>query len=306
MIKRPQDTYHVQKVSNFPPPRLQCYYQRAWKEQSLGKRCVFFVWFDACSETLSRCYQLQCHDQRLWKGWTVASSIEDLWGYEGIHAGPRYNYLQRGNSELCEWCCVVSRIEFIWTYAASKCATKHHLLQWSHRGLCQKWPMGGGVALFTDHGWCNGVAKQHQLQCSHQCLWEGRAVAAGSTTSWCDADVKVASRPYQLQCWNQCLCNMWLGLRWHSQELRSEEVTKAQPYRAGKYGGFHTHPYPKWMVCNRQSGWWFGCHEFYFPRNIGLLIIPIDEIIFFRGVAQPPTRNSLNMDSTWMYPVDLP
>ena len=38
------------------------------------------------------------------------------------------------------------------------------------------------------------------------------------------------------------------------------------------------------------TGWWFGSHQFYFPRNIGLLIIPIDELIFFRGVAQPPTR----------------
>ena len=31
------------------------------------------------------------------------------------------------------------------------------------------------------------------------------------------------------------------------------------------------------------SGWWFGCHEFYFPINIGLLIIPIDFHIFQRG-----------------------
>ena len=38
---------------------------------------------------------------------------------------------------------------------------------------------------------------------------------------------------------------------------------------------------------NRIPGWWFGCHEFYFPITIGLLIIPIDELIFFRGVAQP-------------------
>ena len=30
-------------------------------------------------------------------------------------------------------------------------------------------------------------------------------------------------------------------------------------------------------------------HQFYFPINIGFLIIPIDELIFFRGVAQPPT-----------------
>ena len=34
-------------------------------------------------------------------------------------------------------------------------------------------------------------------------------------------------------------------------------------------------------------GWWFGCHEFDVPRNIGLLIIPIDELKFFRGVACP-------------------
>ena len=30
-------------------------------------------------------------------------------------------------------------------------------------------------------------------------------------------------------------------------------------------------------------------HQFYFPKNIGFLIIPIDELMFFRGVAQPPT-----------------
>ena len=31
-------------------------------------------------------------------------------------------------------------------------------------------------------------------------------------------------------------------------------------------------------------------HDFYFPINLGKFIIPIDEFIFFRGVAQPPTR----------------
>ena len=35
-------------------------------------------------------------------------------------------------------------------------------------------------------------------------------------------------------------------------------------------------------------GWWFGCHEFYFPINIGLLIIPMDFHIFQRG---GPTTN---------------
>ena len=40
-----------------------------------------------------------------------------------------------------------------------------------------------------------------------------------------------------------------------------------------------------------KPGWWFGTSIFIFPINIGNLIIPIDELIFFRGVAQPPTRN---------------
>ena len=44
------------------------------------------------------------------------------------------------------------------------------------------------------------------------------------------------------------------------------------------------------------SGWWFGCHLDYFPINIGFLIIPIDEVIFFRGVAHPPTSYPWNMD----------
>ena len=43
----------------------------------------------------------------------------------------------------------------------------------------------------------------------------------------------------------------------------------------------------------KNSGWWFGCHQFYVPINIGNLIIPIDELIFFRGVGiQPPTSET--------------
>ena len=29
------------------------------------------------------------------------------------------------------------------------------------------------------------------------------------------------------------------------------------------------------------AGWWFGCHQFYFPINIGNLIIPTDELHHF-------------------------
>ena len=41
------------------------------------------------------------------------------------------------------------------------------------------------------------------------------------------------------------------------------------------------------MNGNDDTGWWFG--TCFFPY-IGNVIIPTDELIFFRGVAQPPTR----------------
>jgi len=44
------------------------------------------------------------------------------------------------------------------------------------------------------------------------------------------------------------------------------------------------------------SGWWFGTMEFYDCPYIGKLIIPTDELIFFRGVGQPPTSQK-----TWQW-----
>jgi hypothetical protein len=45
-----------------------------------------------------------------------------------------------------------------------------------------------------------------------------------------------------------------------------------------------------WINCS-IAGWWFGTMEFYdFPKRIGKIIIPTDEVIFFRGVGIPPTR----------------
>ena len=44
------------------------------------------------------------------------------------------------------------------------------------------------------------------------------------------------------------------------------------------------------------SGWWFGCHQFYFPINLGNVIIPIDDLIFFRGVQTTTKQWFLNMD----------
>jgi hypothetical protein len=37
------------------------------------------------------------------------------------------------------------------------------------------------------------------------------------------------------------------------------------------------------------SGWWVW-NMFLFVHSVGNVIIPTDEVIFFRGVGQPPTR----------------
>jgi hypothetical protein len=42
------------------------------------------------------------------------------------------------------------------------------------------------------------------------------------------------------------------------------------------------------LSTNKHTGWWFGtCFIFHFIYGI---ILPIDELIFFRGVGIPPTR----------------
>ena len=47
-----------------------------------------------------------------------------------------------------------------------------------------------------------------------------------------------------------------------------------------------------------MSGWWFGT-VFIFPY-IGNVIIPTGEVIFFRGVGQPPTRCTIDVfDVEW-------
>ena len=50
----------------------------------------------------------------------------------------------------------------------------------------------------------------------------------------------------------------------------------------GEWGGLFD-------VLRIQPGWW--CGTFFIFPYIGNVIIPIDEVIFFRGVAQPPTSS---------------
>ena len=47
---------------------------------------------------------------------------------------------------------------------------------------------------------------------------------------------------------------------------------------------------PKSQDRSTYTGWW--CGTFLFFHSVGNVIIPIDELIFFRGVGQPPTSIS--------------
>ena len=44
-----------------------------------------------------------------------------------------------------------------------------------------------------------------------------------------------------------------------------------------------------WNGLEVHPGWWSGTWTLFF--HMLEVIIPIDEVIFFRGVAQPPTRS---------------
>jgi hypothetical protein len=46
------------------------------------------------------------------------------------------------------------------------------------------------------------------------------------------------------------------------------------------------------MVSKIASGWWFGTWLLFF-HSVGNVIIPTDELIFFKGVGIPPTRDGL-------------
>ena len=58
------------------------------------------------------------------------------------------------------------------------------------------------------------------------------------------------------------------------------------------------------------TGWWFGCHQIYFPRNIGfLIIIPIDEQKCFSEGFFPGPPSSLNrspLTPCWSGKIGIP
>ena len=73
---------------------------------------------------------------------------------------------------------------------------------------------------------------------------------------------------------------------WHAELRQRTPGCGPMDDFSGENGGvLALDPWEFQSIAIAIAGWWFGCHQFYFPRNIGNVIIPIDEVIFFRGVA---------------------
>ena len=55
------------------------------------------------------------------------------------------------------------------------------------------------------------------------------------------------------------------------------------------------------------TGWWFGTWILFSQKYWVAVIIPIDELIFFRGVAQPPTSLDIADENGWLvWDINLP
>jgi hypothetical protein len=56
-----------------------------------------------------------------------------------------------------------------------------------------------------------------------------------------------------------------------------------------------------WISVGIYADWWFGTFGLFF-HSVGNFLIPTDEVIFFRGVAQPPTRSCSSLFAPhWRY-----
>ena len=83
----------------------------------------------------------------------------------------------------------------------------------------------------------------------------------------------------------------WLFMTMLIYRTSPHRWTFRKMVKPARHGG---NPIISWMVFVKKSlkktgsGWWFGCHEFYFPIDIGNFIIPIDVHIFQRGWNHQP------------------
>ena len=87
---------------------------------------------------------------------------------------------------------------------------------------------------------------------------------------------------------------IWMPAFFHQEEKRLQDAV-AEVKGLVNYPHFWTFQklvISSWLLCLLVGGL---VAIFYFSINIGFLIIPIDELIFFRGVAQPPTSQSCSI-----------
>ena len=106
--------------------------------------------------------------------------------------------------------------------------------------------------------------------------------------------------PWRVHCWRPLGAEVdWLTTALAPKLKASSAKKRGDPWSER---GFNVGPWTageknmvdfleKWW--STWSGWWFGTWMDYFFHHIGNVIIPTDELIFFRGVGQPPTSYCL-------------
>ena len=88
-----------------------------------------------------------------------------------------------------------------------------------------------------------------------------------------------------------CICPTLLG---PAEEVKNYCLNMTFIWEIGFY--FHDR-FRQGLSQNYLSGWWFG--TCFFPCHIWDVILPIDELIFFRGVGIPPTSCGSHCLNMW-------
>ena len=110
--------------------------------------------------------------------------------------------------------------------------------------------------------------------------------------SWFVAGIDFSTSNFRISFPERCPAATWGSRSWHPSDSWTMLLLAGRWYLATKGDRGHGKStdismedlWINWSI----AGWWFGTMEFYdFPKRIGKIIIPTDELIFSRGVGIP-------------------
>ena len=94
-------------------------------------------------------------------------------------------------------------------------------------------------------------------------------------------------------------CSTWAGSTKTSSTTPSVRTRLvASPPRCGSHDSqiLRVPQINRFATGDGNPGWWFGTWILWLSIQLGIIIIPTDEVIFFRGVGIPPTNTLFSSD----------